>query len=58
VLTDEDVTAIVQYLRSLPPIRRAMPDNPRWSPGEPPDACCFPAPRADLDALARTETGQ
>jgi hypothetical protein len=48
-LSDADLQSIILYLRSLLPVRRALPDNPRWSPGDPPDACCFPVSGADLE---------
>jgi mono/diheme cytochrome c family protein len=58
VLTDQDVEAIVKYLRSLPPIRRLLPENRHWHPGDPPEECCFPVPRADLDAKPRAKVGE
>jgi mono/diheme cytochrome c family protein len=43
-MTDEDARALILYLRSLPPVKRKLPENPTWRPGEPPESCCYPGP--------------
>lgn len=48
-LTDEDADAIVLFLKSLKPLRRALPENHHWAPGDAPESCCFPAPRTGLE---------
>ncbi|AKU97935.1 Putative diheme cytochrome c-553 [Labilithrix luteola] len=48
-LTDEDMGALILYLRSLPPVRRRLPENPHWTPSDPPDDCCFPGPVGGYD---------
>ena len=43
-MTDEDVTDIVRFLRSLSPVRSGRRPNPRYDPSQPPPDCCFPPP--------------
>jgi mono/diheme cytochrome c family protein len=57
-LTDEDVAAIVKYLRSLPAVRRALPENRHYNPNDPPEACCFPAPLIEPGLGPTAEAGQ
>jgi mono/diheme cytochrome c family protein len=55
-LTDDDVEAIVRYLRTLPAVRRSLPENPRWTLGdEARESCCFQVSRADLDQVATSQ---
>jgi mono/diheme cytochrome c family protein len=48
-MTDDDIHALVLYLRSLPPVHRKLPENPIWSPGGAPESCCYPGPVGGFD---------
>lgn len=48
-LTDDDMAALVLFLRSLRPVRRRLPANPDWAPGDAPDTCCFAGPVGGYD---------
>jgi hypothetical protein len=50
-MTDDDLAAVILYLRSIPPVRRRLPENEYWAPGDAPDSCCFPGPAGGYEEL-------
>ena len=51
-MTDDDAHAIAMYLKTIPPVRRTLPDNPTFAPTDPPASCCFSVPSPNDEATA------